>query len=1221
MTQNLASPFNVDGLTFNAGAPAYTVNGGPIAIQDNPNTTQGVVVQNSSLPVTFNTPLQLLSNEVFFQGNGSGVVTVAGVVSGAIYKQSTGTLVLTNSGNTVYDAEVVAGTLKITSPTAINNMQVDAGGVFQIGFVSGNNSGTPVGNITLYNGTMAVSSGSAGYYVNTMTGTGTIDFTGSSNFGLHFTNGSSSPLISIGTDLRNPLGGSFTWIGSGSSHIQNDATVPLNIQIGSGDSLTCGIILANGTTSQPMYVNDGGTLVLTNTGNTANLIIDYATKLQIANLACLGSGSITLEGAPGLGQATNGAIVYTGPTATLSKNLTLAYSNGALFQLGGGVISATQDGTILTVSGTISEAFTGQVLGITGSGTSASNTIVTLTGTNTYTGPTMVFGGGILAVNSITNGGVAGPLGAANNLPSNVYLGLSGAGPGTLLYQGANASTDRGITFSSSASDPGFVQVGSGINLTFTGQMANGMLNKNGLGTLTLAATNNTFAGANVFAGTLAISNAVAMGTGSSTGGATVNVMAGGTFQLAFPTGNNFFTPLGTLNLNGGTFNAPNESVDYFVDQITSQAGGVIDLSTATVAGIRLTGNTPAIGVTASATWLGNVNTRIVNDTFVTAPIAISPGATLTNGIPLLIGSSSQGFQVTGGGTLNVTAVASAPLTVTNSTLQTATIANLQSASTLSLDGGAILYTGPSGTLNRPINVTANGAVVNVSSATTALQIGGTATGTGLLDKEGPGTLALGGAGGFTGNVLVNTGVLQLFGSLGGSVAITVNAGGNLQYGASQTTGRTFNLNYGTLSSTAGIMVNLSAAIVNGGFMRGPGTFALTGGTDLNGVAIQSSAVINQTGAASLNNVSNGGQLTVGSGVTLPMVGVINEGGGSITVSATGAVNVTDLQTYGTVTINPATVTETFANTTLVSNVGTSPLYFNGGSRTFIGTPATAVFPPSSPQHGQPTFVAGIDLNSKNAVVAGGLFVNNGYVEDSSNNFQGTATIVADFGSLVKGAGYFQNTVQTINGGKFQAGNSPGSATFGKFVLGPGGVSNYVFAIDDATGAAGPSPDEAGHVSGWGLVKVGAPTIIDRGLSRQADFTWTATPWDKVTVALQTLLNPTIVGVDVPGMMDHFDPSLPYKWPAVEWTGSYAGPADAAMLGASTSFDLSDFANPVGGTFGWSLDQTDHALSLTYTPSAVPEPRTLGMTVLAGLTFGCAACRRVGRVFHRPIAC
>ena len=157
--------------------------------------------------------------------------------------------------------------------------------------------------------------------------------------------------------------------------------------------------------------------------------------------------------------------------------------------------------------------------------------------------------------------------------------------------------------------------------------------------------------------------------------------------------------------------------------------------------------------------------------------------------------------------------------------------------------------------------------------------------------------------------------------------------------------------------------------------------------------------------------------------------GFSNQGSGSITVGAVSQVNASDFQTYGTLTINPATVTENFSQTTKVTNVGTAPLYFNGGSRTFVGTPSDGGVPDQLARRtlrGTPTFVAGIDLNGKNAVVAGGLFVNNGYVEDSSNGFAGTATIVADFGSLVKGAGFFQNTVLTQNGGKFQAGNSPG---------------------------------------------------------------------------------------------------------------------------------------------------------------------------------------------------
>jgi hypothetical protein len=277
---------------------------------------------------------------------------------------------------------------------------------------------------------------------------------------------------------------------------------------------------------------------------------------------------------------------------------------------------------------------------------------------------------------------------------------------------------------------------------------------------------------------------------------------------------------------------------------------------------------------------------------------------------------------------------------------------------------------------------------------------------------------------------------------------------------------------------------------------------------------------------------------------------------------------------------------------TQLTNVGTAPIYFDGGSETFIGTAATAVM------NGQPTFVAGINLVGQNAIVQGGLFVNNGFVADSST--AGTATVVADFGSLVKGAGYYQNTVITQNGGKFQAGNSPGSASFGNFVFGPGGVNNYVFAIDNATGTAGPSPNSAGQVSGWGLVKSVAQTF---GASTSTgNFKWTATPNSQLTVSLDTLMNPTTVGIDVAGPMANFDPTQPYSWLAGEWTGTYSGPTDPAALDAATSFNTSGFVNPIEGTFGWSLDQADDKLFLTYSP--VPEPSSLALLGATGLAAG-----------------
>ena len=251
------------------------------------------------------------------------------------------------------------------------------------------------------------------------------------------------------------------------------------------------------------------------------------------------------------------------------------------------------------------------------------------------------------------------------------------------------------------------------------------------------------------------------------------------------------------------------------------------------------------------------------------------------------------------------------------------------------------------------------------------------------------------------------------------------------------------------------------------------------------------------------------------------MNNVTNQGSGSMTLGAASAVNVANFQSYGILTLNPAAVGSNLSTT--MTNVGSSSMYFNGGSQTFIGTPATAT------SGGLPTFVAGIILQGQNIVVAGGLFVNNGYVSDFSSGTHGQ--IIVDYGALYKGAGFTGVNVVTQNGGRIQAGNSPGSASFGNLVFGPGGVNNYVFAIDDATGTAGPTPDALGHVVGWGLIS--AIQHAMGSTTTSGDFTWTATPNFPLTIALDTLVNPTTVGTDVPGQMADFDPSQSYVWPAV----------------------------------------------------------------------------------------
>jgi hypothetical protein len=81
-------------------------------------------------------------------------------------------------------------------------------------------------------------------------------------------------------------------------------------------------------------------------------------------------------------------------------------------------------------------------------------------------------------------------------------------------------------------------------------------------------------------------------------------------------------------------------------------------------------------------------------------------------------------------------------------------------------------------------------------------------------------------------------------------------------------------------------------------------------------------------------------------------------------------------------------------------------------------------------------------------------------------------------------------------------------------------------------------------------------------------------------VSVQTLSDPT-----TGGSMANFDPNQSYRWAAVQWTGSYTGPTDVAVLNASTVFDTSGFSNSFTGTFAWELDLDSGTLYLTYTPA------------------------------------
>jgi autotransporter-associated beta strand protein len=708
---------------------------------------------------------------------------------------------------------------------------------------------------------------------------------------------------------------------------------------------------------------------------------------------------------------------------------------------------------------------------------------------------------------------------------------------------------------------------------------------------------------------------------GINAGAGTFVNNSGATFEMTAASGasivNWAFTNSGTVLASSGTLSFPNSITLTNFASATLTGGTWRVLSGATLdLGSTRTITTIAAGTTVEVNGPGSVFANVENSVVNVAGTlnifgarAFTPGGTIIDTGSVSVGqangSGSQfnsAVMVNNGGLLQGSGTVTGAVTVAT--------------------GGTVSSSGFSFTI---ASLAGSGAVNNNATAAGSLTLGADNTSTTFSGTIVDGTVGTNPAGAFS-LVKVGTGTLTLTGTSNtysggtniqnGTIVVASDAAlgtgnvtgaslGSLSYTGSTTTTRSFSMNGGTITVAAGQTLTFNGSQVSSVFLDGAGSYAtsaVNGATFSSVTTLPSVTLTSNSGNDQLVNLLNGGALKVAAGVSagskVTFYALTNLGSGSITLGANSKVNVSNFQSYGVINI---AYSGTHGVATTLTNTGTAPLSFGSGSRTFLG-PIPSTIPPIVILD---TTQATLDLNGVNAIVVGGLFQNNGLVKDSSGT---GATIFAEYGSLVKGAGMYQNPVVTPPGnqGTFQPGNSPGAATFGRFVFGPGGVSNYLMDINNATGQAGPTPDASNNVSGWGLVK----TSKFVGGATSGNFAWTADPSDPITVSLETLVNPTAVGTEPTGLMANFDPTKAYSWEAVAWVGAYSGPTDAATLDASTVFNTSEFANPIAGTFGWNLDPTAGTLSLTYTPSAVPEPGTLCLTGLSGLGIGWLARRR-----------
>ncbi|CAN5779332.1 hypothetical protein BH09VER1_BH09VER1_17550 [soil metagenome] len=333
------------------------------------------------------------------------------------------------------------------------------------------------------------------------------------------------------------------------------------------------ILGAAAGSSQAFTQSSGGLLALTGVIASTNSV----------NLSLAGGGIIAL----------GGANTYTGTTTqaatgTILVNNKAAFSNTVLNLAGGGKIQAGTSltgankitnnivmagnetildspgfgvefggtvnlggaGRTITSSNTAGTTFSGLISNDAAGGliVTTTNSLVTFTAANSYTGVTTIQGSGTVSVSSIGNASANGNLGAGGS----IKLG-SGANSGNLVYTGAGETTTKSFNLGGTTGNATIDQSGAGLlkftsgsatgsgnkvltlqgSTAGTGEISGSILNggsgttslvKAGTGSWTLSGNNGYTGSTTVSAGTLIVSSS---GTLASSG---ISVGASGTF-------------------------------------------------------------------------------------------------------------------------------------------------------------------------------------------------------------------------------------------------------------------------------------------------------------------------------------------------------------------------------------------------------------------------------------------------------------------------------------------------------------------------------------------------------------------------------------------------------------------------------------------------------------------------------------------------------------------
>jgi filamentous hemagglutinin family protein len=828
----------------------------------------------------------------------SGPMTQAGVISGAgaLVKNGTGTLTLSQANTYTGTTDVQAGTLRLTNAsglgTAAGGTTVDAGATLALngltiagealtlnGGTLSRAAGNPTWSGTVNLAALSTVDGAAGTLTLggvvsgagglTKTGAGTVTLSGANTYAGPTTVNAGTLTLGANNVLPDT---SNVVVNGGTLNVNTRTDTVAGVQLVSGAVTgTTGVL----TSASDFDVQSGTVTARLSGGVGLNKTTGGTVTLSGANTytgaTTVSTGTLTVNNASALGTTAGGTTVDAGATLALN-NFTVA---GEALTLNGGTLSRAAGNP--TWSGTVSLAVPSTIDGAAGTLTlsgvvSGAGDLIktgagaaTLSGNNTYSGNTTVSAGTLTANNAnalgAATGGTTVDAGATLALNSFTIAGealtLNG---GTLSRAAGNPTWNGTVDLAASST-----VAGGGGTLTLGGVVSGaGDLTKTGAGTVRLSG-NNTYSGVtDVQAGTLLVNNANALG--SSAGGTMVET--GATLAL-----NAFTIAAEALTLNGGTL---------------SRAAG-------------------------NPTWNGTVD--------LAATSTVTGAGTLTIGGVV---SGAGGLTKTGGGTVVLSGPGAntyaGPTAINAGTLRVGSAANkLPDAGAVTLGGGTLALNGFSetvGSISGTSNITLGAGTLTAGGDNSTTTYSGVISGGGGVVKNGTGTLTLAGANTYTGATTVNAGTL----SAANAAALGTTAGGTT-------------INSGATLDIDNVTIGAENVTINGNGVGGTGALTGTGTAVLGGqVTVATGARVGAAAGDSLRlngtiqgpgglDVAGGGTVTFANtvGNVTPLASLTSAAGSTLAVNG-GLVRTTGAQTYdGSLTTGGATTLQT-TNANITAN-------------------------------------------------------------------------------------------------------------------------------------------------------------------------------------------------------------------------------------------------------------------------------------------------------------